>query len=324
MLLKNIFELLEETLIFQPAYANISKVRSCVSVDFPNIMFHSGRTDSNKGHNVYKNKQILNTNQNNIQDTLAVESYHYHHGTKPHLHPDGMCPYGFGTKFSSLIDLFISYGGAVFTTTKSSVGNTTYIFEATIEYEKQKFFGIEIAGIDDSFYLAGDGKKEYVENFWGTYLSPKNITRENSPWNGLTGGLDLLVNEEYFRSLIKRYCGLVESAEGLVMSSNGIAMLADFEMTEGYAKARGIGEFDRQGNFMGIYPHYVFKTDNNTGEIISDGGITIGYGYWITKELYDRGGEPKELIDKYAPNASFNPPTIPSTGLSYKVSDSNQ
>lgn len=41
---------------------------------------HSGRTDSQGGHHDYKNKSGLG-------------SYHYHHGQKAHLHPNGVCPY---------------------------------------------------------------------------------------------------------------------------------------------------------------------------------------------------------------------------------------
>ncbi|WP_243109974.1 YHYH domain-containing protein [Clostridium sp. E02] len=44
---------------------------------------HSGRTDSQGGHHDYKNKSGLG-------------SYHYHHGQKAHLHPNGVCPYGYG------------------------------------------------------------------------------------------------------------------------------------------------------------------------------------------------------------------------------------
>lgn len=41
---------------------------------------HSGRTDSSGGHRDNKN-------------VSGLGYYHYHHGYKAHLHPDGVCPY---------------------------------------------------------------------------------------------------------------------------------------------------------------------------------------------------------------------------------------
>jgi len=42
---------------------------------------HSGNTDRYGGHHDYKN-------------VSGLGSYHYHHGHGPHLHPNGICPYG--------------------------------------------------------------------------------------------------------------------------------------------------------------------------------------------------------------------------------------
>lgn len=50
----------------------------CMSVA---SLAHSGRTDANGGHKDNKN-------------VSGLGSYHYHHGYGPHLHPDGICPYG--------------------------------------------------------------------------------------------------------------------------------------------------------------------------------------------------------------------------------------
>ena len=44
------------------------------------IFGHSGRTDSEGGHKDNKNKSGLGY-------------YHYHHGSGPHLHENGKCPY---------------------------------------------------------------------------------------------------------------------------------------------------------------------------------------------------------------------------------------
>lgn len=156
---------------------------------YTQIRCHSGRTDTDFGHNDYRNASGLG-------------SYHWHHGEGPHLHPDKV-------QGESLIDLLKSYSASVYTATKSSSGNTTYIFESIIELEiNKKYFTLEITGKEDGFYLIGDGEKILVENFWGTELSPVYITRNNSPWNGALGGLDYLVNAEYFKVLVKKHCGL--------------------------------------------------------------------------------------------------------------------
>lgn len=43
----------------------------------------------------------------------------------------------------------------------------------------------------------------------------------------------------------------------MMISSKEITMIANFELSIGTAKATGIGEFEKQGNTIGIYPHYV-------------------------------------------------------------------
>lgn len=55
---------------------------------------------------------------------------------------------------------------------------------------------------------------------------------------------------------------------------------------------------------------------------ISDGGITFGYGHWVSQGSYNTEIEQKNLVDKYAPGVSFVPPYIQDNGVSYKVSGS--
>ena len=104
------------------------------------------------------------------------------------------------------------------------------------------------------------------------------------------------------------------------ISDQGIEMIINFELSGETAKAWGIGEVDENGEVIGIYPHYVFKTEN--GNYISDGGITFGYGHWVSQGSYNTEIEQKNLVDKYAPGVSFVPPYIPDNGVSYKVSGS--
>ena len=99
-------------------------------------------------------------------------------------------------------------------------------------------------------------------------------------------------------------------------------MIANFEMNVGTAKAWGLVEVDENGEVIGIYPHYVFKQDKN-GNYISDGGITLGYGHWVEQKEYNVNDDEKNLIDRYANGASFNPPYIPENGVPYIVPNSS-
>jgi GH24 family phage-related lysozyme (muramidase) len=105
------------------------------------------------------------------------------------------------------------------------------------------------------------------------------------------------------------------------ISVKGLDMIKNFEMSDGVLRSWGIGEFDVQGNLLGILPHYVFKR-NSLGQWISDGGITLGYGIWVSQRMYNEDTRMRALIDKYAPGASFTPPHIPYNGVTYVVPNS--
>ncbi|MDR1773215.1 MAG: hypothetical protein LBS02_21650 [Hungatella sp.] len=75
---------------------------------------------------------------------------------------------------------------------------------------------------------------------------------------------------------------------------------------------------------IGIYPHYIFKnigTQDNP-QWVSDGGITFGHGIYVTKSMYDSDRKIKKMVGKYAPGASFVPPSTPSNGVPYKIPNS--
>lgn len=82
-----------------------------------------------------------------------------------------------------------------------------------------------------------------------------------------------------------------------------------------------LGEFNENGELIGIYPHYVFKK-NEKGEYISDGGMTFGYGHWISPKLYDDEIDAKNLIDTYAYGADIIPDVISINGTPVKVENS--
>ncbi|MDE6950423.1 MAG: hypothetical protein K2P64_05855, partial [Lachnospiraceae bacterium] len=109
--------------------------------------------------------------------------------------------------------------------------------------------------------------------------------------------------------------------EEMRVSSQGIEMIANFELSKGAAEAWEIGEFDENGELIGIYPHYVFKEVN--GKFQSDGGITFGYGHIVSQWDYDNNSNEKTLADKYAFGAIFKPEKVPNDGVPYKVPDSS-
>jgi RHS repeat-associated protein len=110
------------------------------------------------------------------------------------------------------------------------------------------------------------------------------------------------------------------------ISSEGLEVIANFELSEGSIKAWGLGEYDNNGKLTGIYPHYVFKniaTDKNP-EWVSDGGITFGYGHYVSKGEYnDVSSSERGLVDIYAKGASILPTTTPSNGVPFKVPNSS-
>lgn len=67
----------------------------------------------------------------------------------------------------------------------------------------KKYLFLEITGKVDAFYLISVGEKKHIENFWGTALTPVYTDREDSPWNGATGGFNFLVNAKYFQNFMK-------------------------------------------------------------------------------------------------------------------------
>lgn len=109
----------------------------------------------------------------------------------------------------------------------------------------------------------------------------------------------------------------------MTTSTHGIRMLADFEFQEDFGRAAGIVAVDSRNRIIGIYPHYVFRQNVSTGIWESDGGITMGYGVFISEASFNQNAEHRRLIDTYAPGASFVPPHTPSNGMPFKVAGSS-
>ena len=258
MYAQNFYEGLNSKLYFKGSYDNIVKTIYYSMTNLPKIVFHQGNTDSDRGHKDYLNRS-------------GFGLYHYHHGIGAHLHPNGIC--SFESSTSSLIDLLKSYDAVLFTTTKGGTGSNTYVFEGIIPLEgNKKQFTLEIYGYgtDSAFYLVSEGQKVFKESFWGTELKPLYVDRLNSPWNNDSGGLDYLVNADYFKSIIKKYCDLDAPREVIilghqVLSEKGVDFLGRLE-TEGSI----YNVYDDKNNLVGI-----ISAD------IGDGGITYGFGHHV-------------------------------------------
>lgn len=106
------------------------------------------------------------------------------------------------------------------------------------------------------------------------------------------------------------------------ISTQGIDKIKQFELSDSIIQSWELGEYDENGNLIGVYPYYVFRKTSG-GEYESDGGITFGYGHWINKVKYDSNEYDRLLIDTYAPGAAFIPSSVPPNGRSERVPGSS-
>lgn len=103
------------------------------------------------------------------------------------------------------------------------------------------------------------------------------------------------------------------------ISGQGINRIKQFELSDSIIQSWGLGEYDENGDLIGVYPYYVFRKASGGG-YESDGGITFGYGHYVRSASED---DDRELMEMYAPGASFTPPYIPENGASYRVPGSS-
>ncbi len=170
---------------------------------------------------------------------------------------------------------------------------------------------------------AADGRCRIVENYQDWILDDEWKAYDSSSGQG--DGREML-SREYSYMLCKEHCGIIRffddgqafaSTEEILadamwreVSDEGIDMISNFELTKGYAKATGIGVFDESGEMIGIYPHYVIYYDKEMGKYKSDGGITFGFGHWISQREYELDASEREIIDEYNLAGQFTPPHI--------------
>ena len=110
------------------------------------------------------------------------------------------------------------------------------------------------------------------------------------------------------------------------MSDNGLEMLMYLELTYPVARRDGIGHFDENNNWIGVYPHYVFRRNRDTGAWESDGGITFGFGIQVTPSGYHEYDWAREIVHRYIGGEGRDdgfeqliPREIPANGRSQRV-----
>jgi hypothetical protein len=104
----------------------------------------------------------------------------------------------------------------------------------------------------------------------------------------------------------------------MTMSQKGFDLLKHHENNPSVLQGWGLGVY-HGSTLTGIYPHYVFRISKATGQWESDGGITFGFGHYVSQSEYGTDAIEKALVDKYAKGAALIPSNIPSNGVSYIV-----
>lgn len=99
------------------------------------------------------------------------------------------------------------------------------------------------------------------------------------------------------------------------LSQRGFDLLKHHENNPSVLQGWGLGVYNG-ASLIGIYPHYVFRKNNTTGQWESDGGITFGFGHYVSQAEYGTDATEKALVDKYAKGAPLIPSNIPSDGVS--------
>ncbi len=71
----------------------------------------------------------------------------------------------------------------------------------------------------------------------------------------------------------------------MTMSQKGFDLLKHHENNPSVLQGWGLGVYN-SSTLTGIYPHYVFRISKATGQWESDGGITFGFGHYVSQSEY--------------------------------------
>jgi len=167
-----------------------------------------------------------------------------------------------------------------------------------------------------SVTMSGENSHELTVKNVGDSLFAHDYALQNFFYHGNTGTNTATVNNKPTTG------GANPPVNGAIgsmsMSTRGFNLLKYHETSLGTLKGWGLGAFEGD-ELVGIYPHYVFRISKNTGEWESDGGMTFGFGHFVSPLECDIDKDEKALVDTYARGLPIIPGYIPSNGVSYAV-----
>lgn len=160
------------------------------------------------------------------------------------------------------------------------------------------------------------------------------IISENSVWHQVDSNALIGVKQKGYAPmlldnavLVCQYGGIIGIKEipntsgnikRMSLSEKGLKLLKYHENNISTIKGWGLGKYNGS-NLIGIYPHYVFRPKGKSGQWESDGGITFGFGHYVSRADYIANSEDKILVDTYTKGASITPSNVPSNGVPYVV-----
>ena len=122
-------------------------------------------------------------------------------------------------------------------------------------------------------------------------------------------------------------------SQGRKMSDDGRTLLRYHELgpsdQQKFAARNTEGDIlrDANGDYLGFYPYYVFRYNQTANLWESDGGITIGFGHYISENEVTKGTDgfdqsEHDLLYTYVNQGTPLKGVPPNNGLSYRVPNS--
>lgn len=132
---------------------------------------------------------------------------------------------------------------------------------------------------------------EYENSYMAARLARLNISVTGAPI--IHSAAEAIMFNDYLNRLRQR------KASGFMLSMEGVEILRELELADW--QLEDVGEYDENGNLIGIWPYYVM-VNNGNGTHSSDGGVTIGVGHYVSAtEWADETELDHQLLAQYVP-----------------------
>lgn len=132
---------------------------------------------------------------------------------------------------------------------------------------------------------------EYDNSYMAARLAGLNVSETEEPM--IYSATEAKMYYYYLYRLEHR------ESEDLCLSREGIGILRELELADW--QLEDVGEYDENGNLIGIWPYYVM-VNNGNGTHSSDGGVTIGVGHYVSAtEWADETNPDHQLLAQYVP-----------------------